>query len=330
MLRCLKPNILAVALFIGAIYFLALIGSECMCSFPADGGRGASGCSWGFNTVAVAESAEGVSHLSISWLQLFFGVSCCAVVSVLAANLLIRFVPVKRPQFALLSVLAGAVLFCLLVSVLYSWICWGYLFSRPGLPRTVFRFQQILGVSGVASSSEKVFLAIPDFSVSHALGTRERDPYYNLEGRVLSVLDQRGLLDPAPPLVRDVSKLYRGILLSGILAKPQDGYDHSDELRGLAVEAEDAGGRRFFFLGVTSREVSNDHYAWYEVVLEERDGGALHPLEAQRFFYDIAGIEGLEWYVLFPGLLVMTAPVFIGVFVLAAAIFRFAHILTRG
>ena len=51
-------------------------------------------------------------------------------------------------------------------------------------------------------------------------------------------------------------------------------------------------GRPLLFLGVRGRQVSNDHYPYYEFLFATNSPGAPPTLlSSQRFYYDVAGIR---------------------------------------
>jgi hypothetical protein len=55
------------------------------------------------------------------------------------------------------------------------------------------------------------------------------------------------------------------------------------------------------FAGVRGGEVSNDHHPYYEFLFTtDSPGAAPKLLSSQRFYYDVAGMEGVEWPVLLP------------------------------
>jgi hypothetical protein len=62
---------------------------------------------------------------------------------------------------------------------------------------------------------------------------------------------------------------------------------------GLAIEVLDDVGRRALVVGLRGQQVSNDHYPYYEASYRW-DGSGWELDRAQRYFYDIAGIEGFE------------------------------------
>ena len=61
-----------------------------------------------------------------------------------------------------------------------------------------------------------------------------------------------------------------------------------------------------------SGAVSNDHYPYHEFVFAAPAAGPPQLLAFQRFYYDVAGMEGWEWPVLFRvfavGLLILVIP----------------------
>ena len=58
---------------------------------------------------------------------------------------------------------------------------------------------------------------------------------------------------------------------TGKLAEGVSGYDHAKEVQGIALEAEGSKGERYLFVGVTGRQVSNDHYPYYEFLFRMPD-----------------------------------------------------------
>ena len=63
------------------------------------------------------------------------------------------------------------------------------------------------------------------------------------------------------------------------------------------MEARTRSGSRLVFLSATGGQVSNDRYPCYEMVFERHpQSGQVTFIRGQRFFFDVAGIEGLEWF----------------------------------
>jgi hypothetical protein len=88
---------------------------------------------------------------------------------------------------------------------------------------------------------------------------------------------------------------------TSILAEPEEGYNDSDLLQGVVIDALSKSGQRLVFVGLNGRQLSNDHFPYYEIVFTGDTGSsALSYMRGQRFFYDVAGIEGAEWFLVWP------------------------------
>jgi len=147
-----------------------------------------------------------------------------------------------------------------------------------------------------------IFAPVPDGSMKETLERCREDQYYCLDGRILVALDGAGRLSEAtgPPPTSLIGELYSRIDKTGLLLDGEPGYPHGRQLYGVVVEGDDAGGQRRVFVGVQGGQLSNDHYPYYEFLFAwPADGRTPSLLFANRFFYDIAGIEGLEWPYLF-------------------------------
>jgi hypothetical protein len=95
----------------------------------------------------------------------------------------------------------------------------------------------------------------------------------------------------------ELPSLFPLISDTGMLVPGDEGYSNADKLRGVVIDARDGEGGRLVFLGVMGWRVSNDHYPYYEMLFKApKDSGELTFIWGQRFFYDVAGIEGMEWY----------------------------------
>ena len=120
----------------------------------------------------------------------------------------------------------------------------------------------------------------------------------NLTQRGLFVLERRGVLpEEYSTDISSLPPLFPLIKSTGILAEPEEGYDDSDFLRGVLVAGTDREGQRLVLISMKGYEVSNDHRPFYELAFGAPAGSKeLTYHGGQRFFYDLAGIEGMEWY----------------------------------
>ena len=95
--------------------------------------------------------------------------------------------------------------------------------------------------------------------------------------------------------------LYQVLDETGRLEAGEAGYPDAKELSGIVVEALGRDGRPQLFVGVRGGEVSNDHHPYYEFLFAiDSPGGHPKLLSSQRFYYDVAGIEGVEWPAFLP------------------------------
>jgi len=122
-----------------------------------------------------------------------------------------------------------------------------------------------------------------------------RDPYCAAEGRLLLKLTERGLSPLNAP--RDdalpAREIHRQLLQAGTLVGGEAGYDLATCLAGVAVEVADRTGQSTLVVGLRGQQVSIDHHAYYEASFRAVDG-RWQFRRSQRYFYDVAGIEGLE------------------------------------
>ena len=170
-----------------------------------------------------------------------------------------------------------------------------------------------------------------DYPLAKRLAHAREDPYYCLGERLLFALEERQLLPSGPAAdLSHLPDLFPLIRETGILATPETGYKDSDLLDGIVIDAVDKSGQRLVFLGLRGMQLSNDHYPYYEMVFSGRSGTPhLSYVRGQRFFFDVAGIEGLEWFAIW--LLLAVPGVLIGfvTVTIVRLIWREAHKTTK-
>jgi hypothetical protein len=204
-----------------------------------------------------------------------------------------------RRRDVLLAVCATAAV-AFLAAVIVSKQYWGYYFSRAAAARACRASAP--GARRDARRNAKRRWAVeirreagPVARRSHPGGTGESVRQAHL--RALVALADRQLLPetPTPVRVAMLTSALAWLEATGLLVSGETGYPNAKRLFGVLLEIEDDTGEALTFLGVGSGEVSNDHYACYEVVLSVPSGaGDPRTLSATRFFHDIAGIEGAE------------------------------------
>ena len=206
---------------------------------------------------------------------------------------------------------------------------WGYFFKRPGLlnaAKTITKVERVIPVKTASCDTPDQCEFIVDGSntLDQSLNHTQQDPYYSLIERILVHLQARGALpnsfrqDPYYSLserillhlqarrmlpnsfsqdLDGIAALYAALMQTPIIADPDPGYFDAHQLQGIVLIGATVHGEQRVFVGAKGRQLSNDHYPYYEAVFKiEADGETVTYLNGQRFFFDVAGIEGFEWY----------------------------------
>jgi hypothetical protein len=241
------------------------------------------------------------SHVQFNWPVLFLMLLTSYLLSATLARWVIVSSSFKRPQVAHTSAVFILLLLSCLAGILASKKMWGYYFSRPGPPALLGELRRVSKVSFVETPDSKprqFVLSSDSASRSSQFGMQPSDPYYYLQGRILGKLHEQGLRPgSAQHRIGELDQYRQAIQDAGILVPGDRGYDAADRLSGILVDGETADGSKLVILGLRSGQVSDDHYAYYELVF--RDTGSPQGLvlaSSQHFFYDVAGMEGLEWW----------------------------------
>lgn len=253
------------------------------------------------------ESAAGhrTSRTEISWPPLLACVLSCYLGSRGVAYLVERR-RMGRPILVLSGVIAATLLLAAGAAAVFSFRYWGYAFARPE-PDGLGEFAVVTGLSGVTCNPEPR----PRCTLSAAEPVREivsscqKDPYYCLRERFVFALTRAGLppADNRPAPAGITAPIESFLAATDLLAEHEPGYEDRT-LAGLVVTGRSVDGQSLAAIAISGRQVSNDHYPHYEVLLGlEKDG--YHPLSQRRFFYDVAGMEGLEWWPAFLGMSVL-------------------------
>lgn len=76
--------------------------------------------------------------------------------------------------------------------------------------------------------------------------------------------------------------------------RPEKGYFPCPFFVSEIFEFTNDRGKRIYYVSYATQQLSNDHYAYYEFIIYENETGYTIN-QSNRFFYDIAGVEGLEF-----------------------------------
>jgi hypothetical protein len=273
----IKPTAMGVAIFVLAVPFLFF---ECV------------------NCTVITQQG---SYYEIDWVKCIVMVLCSYLLANGISNLIVHFGKKVRMTGLYFILALLFTIISLPAAIITSKNYWGYYFTRPEvLPelRNVKRVNWVVPVETVNSGGVVSFNNLIDYSYEDAFIWAKRTPYYNLDSRNLILFVSMGLILPElsrlPPEGPDYYALVRD---TGIFVSPDPGYKRSALLRGLIISAIDSEGRELVLIAANGGELSNDHYPYYELLFEKQPGtGKFALLSSQYFFFDVAGIEGLEWY----------------------------------
>jgi len=329
--RFLRPTALGLLLLVLGLLVQAGVFSmtSMTCSYE-HGGMVESTWTLGPGGMVSIVTGAGGTRVAVRWGLLALDLLLTYVLAAYLARALARVTGLRRPGPAYGLVVAASVALAFLVSIAMSRAYWGYFLERPPVPRAMGDIARVASVTPVltaAAAGGAPALAIrEDFSLTNALASGRNDPYYCLEERLLIDLDRRGLLPAVhsvalPPDLPDLLPLIRS---TGLLAAPEAGYEEeAARLGGVIIDAVDGAGRRLVVMGLGGGQVENDHYPYYEMVFSEASGApGLAYAGGHRFFYDVAGIEGAEWYVAWPLLCLPLVPAGLVVFTIACMLRR--------
>lgn len=189
----------------------------------------------------------------------------------------------------------GALGAALITSKLY----WGYFFTRPGLDDRIAGARTYLSVTTFSSeptARTAARLIASKRDLVQLADLVETDPYDFSGYAVLVRLRERGLLERLPPMEPTrLESLLPLVRSTGKLVTPEPGYEARQYFGGLAVEALAQDGSPLLYLVVNGGEASNDHYPSYQLLFSGSGPSDWKLNDSTLFFFDIAGIEGLEW-----------------------------------
>ena len=203
---------------------------------------------------------------------------------------------------------AGVAVACVLGAVLAGgaisrWY-WGYWFARPALDARVAEARTLdaltpIDTASAATPGEFGVRGTSDWSDDSRLaGGRDPGDYYTLQGRVLNALEDAGHdLSAAPRRSNDeligLHALFTGTGYFDARAAPLTGY-------AVDLAGPRQGEAGLLLLTLSGGQVSNDHFPYYELLfgppLVAGDESTRPLLSATRFYYDVAGLEGMEWF----------------------------------
>ena len=188
---------------------------------------------------------------------------------------------------------------------------WGYSFKRPAVFNEIEHASMIFEYSRVFNSDStglKPLYKIVDTTSDFTTESGREDPYYGTIARLFWVLEDisrgsGGLYDFPKARqeenrnisISDLKNIDGQIQRTGMIDKGEKPYyDHLGELSGVITKFQADDSAIYIFTGLKGRQISNDHYPFYEFLFLEKNGNCLL-IKKQKFYTDFAGIEGLEY-----------------------------------
>ena len=303
--KLIKPRIITIIIFIFMMLYLSLLGSNISSKHTFKSDREETTLLLGIgpyleiNTVYLKKEKID-QRIEIHWLNLLLNVAVFYAVALLITHL------VGKYSRWLLAVVILTLFLAFLGSTIWSKSYWGYYIRRPGLDTRIRKWEKVLTVTPVSTEvgpeDKKVLIVDTSRSISDRIEYGRNDRYYCLDARILIALEDEGKLPDSPAHMNAelLHSLHERLDSSGLLIEGYPGYDEAKVLRGVVIEALGIDKKRYVFVAVKGYEVSNDHRPYYEFLFEaDENTSDLELLSHKQFFYDLAGIEGFEWYIMF-------------------------------
>jgi hypothetical protein len=211
-------------------------------------------------------------------------------------------------------------LFILILQISFSIIAtnlnskyWGYLLKRPTVFSEVKEANTILNCSQITNYDSVGIMPLyitnnPIMNMENVL--RREDPYSCLIGRLFMIFQdhasQQGDLydferiyndqqkNITKTALKDINNQIRSLNFIDKTDSKSKYYDHSGKLSGILTEFSTINNKKYIFAGLAGKEISNDHYPFYEFLFIDHEN-SYKLIKYQKFYTDIAGIEGQEY-----------------------------------
>ncbi len=203
----------------------------------------------------------------------------------------------------------------LLTGLIFNKNYWGYAQKRPTVFKEVKKADivtSIARISSVDTTGIRPLFIINDTTKKIDCLFGRKDAYYGLTDRIFMVFQDRapgtGNLYDFPeiynshltkPIEKALPIISEQIINSDFIKKGRFRQNNLKVLNGFLTEFITTDSVVYVFACLKGSEVSNDHYPYYEFLFSG-NAGQNRLLKEQRFYTDVAGIEGLEFAIFFP------------------------------
>ncbi|MCH5433555.1 hypothetical protein LT991_12385 [Leptospira interrogans serovar Canicola] len=185
---------------------------------------------------------------------------------------------------------------------------WGYFLSRPSIPNSIKKVKRLVSELSLEPS---IFPAcnLKSKDRDWQLTSSKRFDYDTTQDRIEYFLDnifvrlnqdetnwRKALNKTSFRLnISKGIKIHDFIQKNYTFEKREAEYNRVCFFRAVDIfEFIDFDGNKIYYVGYSTYQLSNDHYAYYEFIIYENENG-YQIKQSNRFFYDVAGIEGLEF-----------------------------------
>lgn len=194
---------------------------------------------------------------------------------------------------------------------------WGYAQKRPSVFKEIKKAEivtSIANISNIDSTGIRPFYIKKDTTKTLDCLYGRKNSYYGLTDRIFMVFQDRvprtGQLYDFPeiynnhqtkPVESVLPILTEQIKKSDLIKKGRFRENNLKQLNGFLTEFITTDSIVYVFACLKGREVSNDHYPYYEFLFSGTTGQN-RLLKEQRIYTDVAGIEGIEFATIFPSI----------------------------
>lgn len=229
------------------------------------------------------------------------------------------------------------VLLCLLLLLqlfagLISSGIWGYAFRRPSIFPEVKATASINNLAGVSTQGNYGTEGVVCAAISlDKLRAQKSQPYYNHFSRFFLALPNsqehtepiwHQMGNPNVAALASFKQTFDQVLLDEwFIDFGESNYRSEWGLLGYVIDITTQEGQDYLYLAVKGREVSNDHYPFYEFLFT-KDLESITLQRRAKYYYDIAGAEGAEYSTLVPPISALLAVGLLVLFALHILIFR--------
>ncbi len=220
------------------------------------------------------------------WYAIWFGIPLLAglIIVIRYHNQLLRYI---GRSIALIVIIIYGFL------GLSMYLLWNYPFKRPAVFKELLGAKEVLAITDFSYKPPDSILLIENSLISKTSACYEY--YCLLERPLVAFQEAKAYINKKGTVtINVVREIIQKIKAENLLPKPSSEYYHesANSFTGRIIKFE-TNNKQYYIVSIRTGEVSNDHYALAEFLLDGRD--SLQIIKSQTFYYDIAGVEFLDY-----------------------------------